>query len=103
MSTIKFKEKLVELREKRGLTKSQLAQAIGTTRQRLTSYECGTTEPNITMLVTMADYFGVSADYLLGRKFSGGKTVTLPKGLKDYHVSMIMEFAESLDKHTPKE
>ena len=97
-----FKERLSELRDSRRLTKTQLAKDLNTTRQLISAYENGTTTPNIVMFATMADYFGVSADYLLGREICGRKTITLPAGLEDYHVSMMMEFAESLDKHTPK-
>jgi transcriptional regulator with XRE-family HTH domain len=99
-----FKDRLFELRDARRLNKTQLAKDLNTTRQLISAYENGTTVPNIIMFEEMADYFGVSADYLLGRDFDGNgkKTITLPAGLKDYHINMMMEFAESLNKHTPK-
>jgi hypothetical protein len=46
--------------------------------------------------MTIADYFGVSADYLLGRDFhaEGEKILTLPQGFKNHHVKLIEGFAK---------
>jgi transcriptional regulator with XRE-family HTH domain len=65
-----FKHRLKELRESRRLNKTQLAEVVGITRQLISAYEKGTSVPNMTVFVIIADYFGVSADYLLGRNAS---------------------------------
>jgi transcriptional regulator with XRE-family HTH domain len=99
---VAFKDKLLALRDSRRLTKTQLAKDLGTTRQLISAYENGVTVPTITMFEIMADYFGVSADYLLDREFRDQRTIVLPAEFKNHHVSMMSEFAEILLKHTPK-
>ena len=58
---------LRELREKRGLSQEDLAKAVGTTGANLSRIELGEQQPRAALLTKLADYFGVSADYLLGR------------------------------------
>lgn len=62
-----FGDRLRELREDRSLTQDQLAEHLKITRQQLSSYENGRFEPNMDTLVSIADFFDVSLDYLLGR------------------------------------
>jgi transcriptional regulator with XRE-family HTH domain len=62
-----FGERLRELRARKFLSKTQLAKDLGITRQIVMLYENGETMPNITLFAEIADYFDVSADYLLGR------------------------------------
>ena len=54
------------LREKKGISQLQLAQALGITQQSVNKYENQTTEPDIDMLINMADFFDTSIDFLLG-------------------------------------
>lgn len=62
-----FGEKLKELRLRNKLSQSQLAMAIGVTNQNVSDWENGKSETSFEMLVKIADFFGVSTDYLLGR------------------------------------
>ena len=62
----KFPERLKELREKRGLSKSQLSYEIGYSQPAITRWENGLQVPNIEVAITVAKYFDVSTDYLLG-------------------------------------
>lgn len=62
----KFGERLFKLREERKENQLQLAQAIGITRQSLSRYETNERTPNIDLIYSIAKYFNVSADYLLG-------------------------------------
>ena len=56
------------LREKAKLSQAKLATALGDVKQPvLARYELGTIMPSYPVLVKIADYFDVSADYLLGR------------------------------------
>lgn len=61
-----FADRLKQLREIRGITQDQLAEAIGVTRQSLSRYEYGERTPNATVLHDIAVYFDVTLDYLLG-------------------------------------
>ena len=60
-----------ELRTSRKLSQKDLAQALNVSQQTVASWECGRTEPSNEYLKSIADYFNVSADYLLGRESSG--------------------------------
>jgi len=63
----KFAERLKELREEAGLSMRQLSAKIGFTDVAIGKWEKGLQVPNIDTLNVFADFFGVSADYLLGR------------------------------------
>lgn len=60
-----FREKIKALRESRGLTKKQLAKAIGVSERAYITYEYGQREPSMETIVNLAKYFGVTTDYLL--------------------------------------
>ena len=57
-----------ELREKKGITQTKLAEILGVGRTTITMYEKGTIVPPADILRKLADYFNVSVDYLLGRE-----------------------------------
>lgn len=61
---------LRELRIKNGLLQAAVARDLGISRQAYNFYENGKRDPDTDTLRAMADYFNVSADYLLGRNFS---------------------------------
>ena len=73
-----FKTVLKQLRIARGMTQGELADAIGITRSRLSMYELGQREPNFETAETIADFFNVDIDYLLGRT---NKTTILPQSI----------------------
>ena len=54
------------LREQRHETQKDIAKAIGTTRATISRYETGEREPDYGTIIALAQYFGVSTDYLLG-------------------------------------
>ncbi len=56
-----------DLREDRDLKQSELAEAVGIGQRSLSNYETGKTNPDSEVILLLADYFGVSCDYLLGR------------------------------------
>lgn len=62
-----FPKRLRELMSRPGTTQDQLAEIIGKTRQTVSQYTNGISEPGYETLVKIADYFCVSIDYLLGR------------------------------------
>ena len=65
MNKIIFSEKLKYLRLKENLSQAQLAKKVGITRQALSKYELGISEPNLYTLVKLADYFNCSLDSLV--------------------------------------
>lgn len=58
-------QKLKELRIERGIQQKDLAAVLGIGANTLSQYENGKREPDNETLVRLADYFGVSVDYLL--------------------------------------
>lgn len=62
-----FKERLRALRKEHGETQVQVAAAIGIVEQHYQKFEGGVNMPNIENAWKLADHFGVSIDYLVGR------------------------------------
>lgn len=64
---MKLKEKMKELRKERNLRQEDIAAELGIGITTYCRYELGMREPNASLLCRMADYYGVTTDYLLGR------------------------------------
>ena len=62
----KFSARLISLRKERGLTQSDLGRSMDMKRSTISGYETEGKEPDIDTLCRLADFFGVSTDYLLG-------------------------------------
>ena len=60
--------RIKELRVEKKITQSQLAKILGVNQTAVGKYERGDLEPNIQILNNLADFFGVSIDYILGRE-----------------------------------
>lgn len=60
-------KRLKELRLSNGLKQTDLAKILDMSERGYRHYELSEREPNLEMLITLADYFNVSTDYLLGR------------------------------------
>lgn len=61
-----FAQRLRELRQEKGLSMKQLAKGLNTTDAAVSNWENEINEPKISYLKAIAQYFNVSADYLLG-------------------------------------
>ena len=57
-----------DLRKQHRLSQTELAKAVHVSQATVTAWETGKAEPSSSALNTLASYFNVSADYLLGRK-----------------------------------
>ena len=62
-----LKDKLKELREKHGLTKRELCEKTGISERAYFTYEFGEREPKVGTISILADFYGVSVDYILDR------------------------------------
>lgn len=69
-----FGERLKKLREEKNLNQTELAALFGLTQNAFSAYERGLREPNIEKMTQIADFFGVSLDYLFGRTNDRKKT-----------------------------
>ncbi len=59
-------EKIRGLREDNDLTQAQIAEILGTSQTMYARYERGANEMPIHHLITLCQFYNVSADYLLG-------------------------------------
>lgn len=82
-----------ELREEMHLTQSELAQKLSTSQRNVSNYETGTSEPDLAMIVQLADIFGVSLDELFGREGSMLETDKL-EGLDRLLVKKMRELSD---------
>ncbi len=62
---------LMSLRTERGLSQRKAAADLGISQALLSHYENGLREPRLEFVVKVCDYYGVSADYMLGRSYDG--------------------------------
>ena len=62
----KLMERLYLLRKERHLTLEQFGVEIGVTKQTASRWESGNRQPTLDKLCMIAEFYGVSADYLLG-------------------------------------
>lgn len=73
--------KLRELRNHIGYSQKKIADVLRVSRSTIAMWETGASEPDNETLYKIADYFGVTVDYLLGRDDNPHPT-TSPKGIK---------------------
>lgn len=95
-----FAKSIRELMSEQGTTQDVLAEKIGKTRQTVSQYVNGISEPGYDTLVKIADHFGVSTDYLLGRSVpktvdTTAQAVIAYTGLSEDNVRTLHNAAES--------
>ena len=64
---LEFKDHLRTIRKSHKSTQKQVATAIGVAERNYQDWEYGNIKPGFDALIALADYFGVSLDYLVGR------------------------------------
>ena len=62
-----FTERLRELRAEQGVSQVMLGKSLGVSKGIISLWENGLREPTLSNLVALADFFGVTLDYLTGR------------------------------------
>ncbi len=67
-----FPETLSALRKGRNISQRQAAADLGISQALLSHYENGAREPGLCFVCRACDYYGVTADYLLGRSAHPG-------------------------------
>lgn len=65
--TQEFSRIITLLRKEKGITQKQAAAELGVSQALLSHYEKGIRECGLDFVVRVADFYGVSCDYLLGR------------------------------------
>ncbi len=86
-----FAEKITELRKTKGLSQKKVSQDLGISQALLSHYENGLRECGLDFVVNIANYYGVSCDFLLGNSNS---TISLDEDPK------ISDIPEDLEMST---
>ena len=61
-----FGQNLIELRKERGIGQVELAKRVGVSKGIISLWENGLREPTLSSLVSLALFFGVTTDELIG-------------------------------------
>lgn len=95
---MKINESLKKYRRACGLTQEQVAQQLNVTRQTVSSYEAGRTEPGIDILMQLAKIYGVEIGDIIGAGETGQNDSADPaeKRLKWISVIGMMVFLLSV-------
>ncbi len=73
---MEFSQNLKMLRKQKGVTQQRLADILCVDKTSISKWENGFNYPNQNIQMMIADYFGVSVDYLLGRDAPTDNTIT---------------------------
>lgn len=84
-------ENLKSARKKSGKTQKEVADLLGVGQSTYKNYECGLREPNGDTIVALANLFGVSTDYLLGRPTAQPPTDALERLFTEKSFSALEE------------
>ena len=88
-------ENIKKLRLAKGLNQVEFAKVLCVTKQCVSNWENDNVVPSIDMLCKIADFFGVSTDYLLGRS---ERRVVEVSNLTDEQISHIISIVNDLGK-----
>ncbi len=92
-----FENRLQKVREAKGLTVRQTADALNLPYTTYNNYEKNSREPSGALLCSIADFFEVSVDYLLGRTAESPRQEVIPK-----EMSALAKQWAALDAHGKK-
>ncbi|MDD6659439.1 MAG: helix-turn-helix transcriptional regulator [Eubacteriales bacterium] len=88
-------DKIKELRKSHGKSQVEIANELSVTKQTVSNWENNNIQPSVDMLVKIADYFGVSTDYLLERN---EKNTLCVDGLSMMEIAHIEQLIKDLAK-----
>jgi len=75
MMSFDFGENLKALRKQKGLTQEYVSELLDVSKQSVSRWENNITYPDITFLPTLASFYDVTVDYLLGADYETNKSV----------------------------
>ena len=81
-----FKDMLVFLRKREGLSQLELGERLGLTKSTISMYENGRRKPSYEALESIADYFNVSMNFLMGKEERNFESVSLQKTVRRINV-----------------
>lgn len=83
-------KRIRSLREERGINQQRLASELNVTQAMISKYELDICEPDINTICLIADFFGVTSDYLL--EISDEKIRVSSLGLSDAEKDILFGF-----------
>ena len=101
-----FPETLSALRREKNINQRTAAAELGISQALLSHYENGAREPGLSFVCRACDYYGVSADYLLGRSDLPDAASNAAETAGDYFDrlrSLIGEAENALNEYAKKE
>lgn len=93
-------ENLRKTRKERNLTMKEVGIAIGVGESTISQYETGKRQPDQQTLLKLADYFGVTVDYLLGREADPERDEKPPLHIPDKYKDVLVAFEGGPDDLT---
>jgi len=91
---------LKQLRARKGVSQAELSKRLNITRSSVNAWEMGISVPSVQYLLELANFFGVSVDYLLGQKHETTMSIS---GLSEKEVGILTELAEYFREQRSKE
>lgn len=92
-----------ELREDHDYSQSDIAAVLGISQQHYSKYETGEYELPLRHFITLTEYYGVSADYLIGRcSYGAKKPLEMIHVTRDYTCEKLVQDTLSLSEHGRK-
>lgn len=87
-------ERIRELRKSFGMSQVELASCLGVSKQCVSNWENDNVQPSVEMLVSIAKFFKVSTDYLLGLDDKDLVDLSHLTETKKAHVKLIIKDLE---------
>lgn len=88
MDTNVLGKRIKKLREKKNLNQLEFSKILNISNTTLSQYEAGNRTPSDEIKEKVADYFGVSVDYLLGRTEKSISEVEISKNDQCYSIDV---------------
>ena len=89
---------LKKLRLEKGATQKTLAAVLGVSQQSVNKYENHNVEPDLTIIMKMADYFGTSVDLLIGHTDEDDNDMALHT-INDDEVALLRHYRTLSEEH----
>ena len=81
--------RLKNSRHRANLSRGQVAEQVGITSSTLADYEIGHRQPSLPVLVSLADIYGVTTDFLLGRDKTAPPCLLDTTGLNEEQIDAL--------------
>ena len=89
-------QRILELRTARRISQVKLGEILGVSKQSVSNWENDNIQPSIEILMKLAEYFGVSTDYIMGLEEKRTLDVT---GLSLEEVAHIQQIIQDMNQY----